>query len=176
MQCQVYYYYILQLTYLNIIIIRKNKKKNKKKTRRKEEKSSRKIMLTYLSTQRRSTFQLQENKADILFDEMKNKQNPFTIVAAARKKKEKRKILTQKDLPTTILTLESTEPSGALQYIISVVSYSSQLFPTRGVARGGQISKPYSNQGGILCPSHYCQPPPRIQKAIHTSEATRDIS
>ena len=31
-----------------------------------------------------------------------------------------------------------------------------------------QISKPYSKQGGRLCPSHYCQPP-RIQKAIYTS-------
>ena len=48
----------------------------------------------------------------------------------------------------------------------------------RGVARGWpggpeppgiwQISEPYSNQGGRLCPSHYCQPP-RIQKAIYTS-------
>ena len=50
----------------------------------------------------------------------------------------------------------------------------------RGVARGGggrggqsfpgnwKISKPYSHQGGRLCPSHYCQPP-WIQKAIYTS-------
>ena len=33
-----------------------------------------------------------------------------------------------------------------------------------------QISKPYSKPGGRLCPSHYCQPP-RIQKAIYTSDA-----
>ena len=69
-----------------------------------------------------------KNKAAILFDEMKTKQNP--LYNRRRRKKKKRKILTQKDLPTTILTLESTEPSGALQYIISVVSYSSQLFQT----------------------------------------------
>ena len=31
-----------------------------------------------------------KNKADILFDEMKTMQNPLTIVAAARKKKEKK--------------------------------------------------------------------------------------
>ena len=55
---------------------------------------------------------------------------------------------------------------------------ADHVYPPRGVTRGGgrgarapriwQIYKPYSNQEGRLCPSHYCQPP-RIQKSSYTS-------
>ena len=51
----------------------------------------------------------------------------------------------------------------------------------RGVARGGaegaeappefgRSVNPIQTRGGRLCPSHYCQPSPRIQKAKYTSE------
>ena len=52
-----------------------------------------------------------KNKADFLFDGMKTKQTPLYN---RRRRKKKEKCLPRKRPPTTILTLESTEPSGAL--------------------------------------------------------------
>ena len=54
------------------------------------------------------------------------------------------------------------------------------MISIRGVARGGaegarappefgRSVNPIQTRGGRLCPPHYCQPPPRIQKAIYIS-------
>ena len=96
MQCQVYYYYILQLTYLNIILIRKNKKKNKKRREGGKKKNHQDkscyilidIEMIHISITRK-------NKADFLFDENENQAKPpLQSSPPQEKKKENRKILT----------------------------------------------------------------------------------
>ena len=92
MQCQVYYYYILQLTYLNIILIRKNKKKNKKRREGGKKKNHQEkscyilidIEMIHISITRK-------NKADFLFDENENQAKPPLQSSPPQEKKRKQK-------------------------------------------------------------------------------------
>jgi len=113
MQCQVYYYYILQLTYLNIILIRKNKKKNKKRREGGKKKNHQEkscyilidIEMIHISITRK-------NKADFLFDENENQAKPPLQSSPPQEKKKK----TEKYLPrktSRLLYLFSSRPNRA---------------------------------------------------------------
>ena len=114
MQCQVYYYYILQLTYLNIIIIRKNKKKRTKKDKKEEKKKNHQdkscyilidIEMIHISITRK-------NKADFLFDENENQAKPpLQSSPPQEKKKETEKYLPRKT--SRLLYLFSSRPNRA---------------------------------------------------------------
>ena len=109
MQCQVYYYYILQLTYLNIIIIRKNKKKRTKKDKKEEKKKNHQDKSCYILIDISIT---RKNKADFLFGENENQAKPPLQSSPPQEKKKK----TEKYLPrktSRLLYLFSSRPNRA---------------------------------------------------------------